>query len=196
MTTKHLKGIIPPTTTPFNDLGDIDLGAFKAQIEFMISMSVRGVCVGSSTGEGHTLEAGELAALWSNSKLVVSLLNRIMREVPGGVGVKQSKCDLKIMADLLLDLPFGKLVHSAIPVCCVKLWNAMQQKDFATAEYLHWGMLQLWNTIAGDNLPASVKYVQALQGVPSGLPSRPMRMPSDAQCAKIKVAFDRLMVLM
>lgn len=141
-----------------------------------------------------------------------ALLHRIMREVPGVYGVKQSNGDMKLMADLLLDLPPGKIVHtavdallypsfalgahgtisavpSAIPREVVTLWNLVQQKDYAAAERMHWRILRLWNAILGDNLPANVKYVQSLQGVPSGKPRRPMRLPAPEQQACIREAF-------
>ena len=37
-----------------------------------------------------------------------------LREIPGVIGVKQSQGDLKLMADLLLDVPEGKLVFTAV----------------------------------------------------------------------------------
>lgn len=43
-----------------------------------------------------------------------ALLLRIMREVPGVVGVKQSAGDLKLFADLMLDVPRDKLIFSAV----------------------------------------------------------------------------------
>src|SRR3712207_8879019 len=79
-----------------------------------------------------------------------TLFRSIMREIPGVIGVKQSQGDLKLMADLLLDVPQGKLVFTAvdallypsfalgspgtiaanptaIPGACVALWNAVQR---------------------------------------------------------------------
>jgi 4-hydroxy-tetrahydrodipicolinate synthase len=43
-----------------------------------------------------------------------ALLVRIMKEMPGVIGVKQSAGDLKLMADLLINLPAGKKVYSAV----------------------------------------------------------------------------------
>ena len=47
-----LKGIIPPITTPFDANGEIDERAFRAQVKFLLTKGVHGVCVGGSTGEG------------------------------------------------------------------------------------------------------------------------------------------------
>lgn len=58
-----LSGIIPPLVTPFMADGEIDEAAFRAQVRFMLQKGVHGVCVGGSTGEGHTLSTEELTRL-------------------------------------------------------------------------------------------------------------------------------------
>ncbi|TWA85320.1 4-hydroxy-tetrahydrodipicolinate synthase [Azospirillum brasilense] len=58
-----LSGIIPPLVTPFTADGEIDEAAFRAQVRFMLQKGVHGVCVGGSTGEGHTLSTEELTRL-------------------------------------------------------------------------------------------------------------------------------------
>jgi 4-hydroxy-tetrahydrodipicolinate synthase len=282
-------GIVPPTTTPFTADGDIDFKSLQTQIRFMKNAGVSGICVGGSTGEGHTLDAGDSRALWTASKeelgdlplmagiivnstkeavhrctiaresgatslqvtaphylfrpdddamvehfraiaessglpviiynvipwsyLYPELLLRIMNEVPGVVGVKQSNGDLKLIADLLLDMPSGKVLYSAmdallypsftlgvsgtiaatpaaVPGWCIRLWDAVKRGDHATAKQVHHNLLRLWNVIAGNNLPAYVKYVQELQGVQVGYPRAPMRMPDDLTKARIREAFE------
>jgi 4-hydroxy-tetrahydrodipicolinate synthase len=144
-----------------------------------------------------------------------ALLLRILREVPGVGGVKQSNGDLKLLADLLLDLPGGKVVFAAtdallypsfalgahgaiaaipaaVPGASLALWEAVRRGDHAAAGALHRKLLRLWNAIAGDGLPANAKYVQSLQGVPAGLPRLPMRMPDPARQAEIRAAFEAL----
>jgi 4-hydroxy-tetrahydrodipicolinate synthase len=59
----EFKGVIPALTTPFDDKGDIDEKKFRAQIQFMLSKGVHGVCFGGSTGEGQTLELDEFRRL-------------------------------------------------------------------------------------------------------------------------------------
>jgi 4-hydroxy-tetrahydrodipicolinate synthase len=187
----QLHGIIPPMTTPFTAEGEIDERAYRAQVRWFLRKGVHGVCVGGSTGEGHTLTRDEfkrlmaatceevdgklpvVAGIIANStreailrardvedldiaalqitpvhylfkpdeqatydhfktlagsvKQPVLIYNvipwnylspaqllRIMREIPGVIGVKQSQGDLKLMADLLLDVPQGKLVFTAV----------------------------------------------------------------------------------
>ena len=55
----ELFGVIPPSTTPFDETGDIDFDGAAKQIDWLINEGARGVAVGGSTGEGHTLTAEE-----------------------------------------------------------------------------------------------------------------------------------------
>ena len=139
------------------------------------------------------------------------LLCRVMREVPGVIGVKQSAGDMKLFADLMIssnreDLIFSAVdgllyasyclgaqgsiaaILSAAPRPSVQLWNAVKAGDHATALDLHEKLLVLWNAIVGDNLPATTKYSQILQGIPAGLPRQPMSMPGEPQQALIRNA--------
>lgn len=54
-----LTGILPPLSMPFDEEGSLVKGALKAQVDFMIESGVRGLVVGGSTGEGHTLSSTE-----------------------------------------------------------------------------------------------------------------------------------------
>jgi 4-hydroxy-tetrahydrodipicolinate synthase len=140
-----------------------------------------------------------------------ALLVRIMREVDGVIGVKQSAGDLKMMADLLLMLDGRGLVMSAVdallypsfvlgahgaiaalltaaPIQCVQLWDAVQRGDHVAALDLHKRLLRLWNALVGDNLPANVKFAMELQGRRGGLPRAPMAVSSEAQQAAIRAA--------
>lgn len=140
-----------------------------------------------------------------------ALLKRIMLEVPGVIGVKQSNSDLKLTADLMLDLPAGKLVFTAVdallypsfalgvhgtiaalpaaaPKAVVKLWDLVKEGNHVDALALHAGMLNFWNALITDNLPANIKYAQSLQGVPFALPRAPMQAPDEARMALISNA--------
>ena len=55
-----IQGIMPPMTTPFGSDSELDEGAVRSQVEFLIGAGVHGVAVGGSTGEGHTLDGDEL----------------------------------------------------------------------------------------------------------------------------------------
>ena len=141
-----------------------------------------------------------------------ALLLRIMVEVPEVNGVKQSAGDLKLFADLILDAAPGNLIFSAVdallypsymlgahgaiaailsaaPGPSVKLWNAAGEGDHETALDLHEKLLRLWNALMPhDNLPASTKFAQSLQGVPAGLPRQPMPSASSDQEREIAAA--------
>ncbi|MDX1540419.1 MAG: dihydrodipicolinate synthase family protein [Geminicoccaceae bacterium] len=149
------------------------------------------------------------------SYLSPALLRRIMAEVPGVIGVKQSAGDLKLLADLILDAgPEDRIMsavdallypsftlgaHGAIaailaaaPHACVGLWDAVQAGEHARALDLHRGLLRLWNAMVADNLPACTKYAQALQDVPAGAPRAPMPAASKDQRTAIRLALDDL----
>ena len=145
------------------------------------------------------------------SYLSPDLLLRIMDQVPGVIGVKQSAGDLKLFADLMLAAKPENLIFSAVdallypsfvlgargaiaailaaaPGACVALWDAVQSGDHPRARQLHEQLLPLWNAMFGDNLPACVKYAQQLQGVNTGLPRAPMPVANEDQQTKIKAA--------
>jgi 4-hydroxy-tetrahydrodipicolinate synthase len=287
-----LAGIIPPMTTPFDRDGEIDEGAVRAQVRWLIGQGVHGLAVGGSTGEGQTLDRDELRRLVATvadetagrvpviagiivdstrdairrgkaleglgvaalqvtpvhylfrpdddamlehfraiaettalpvviynvvpwSYLSPALLCRIMREVPGVIGVKQSAGDLKLLADLLISAPADRRILSAVdallypsfalgahgsiaailaaaPRVCVELWDAVRRGDHAVALDRHRRLLPLWNAMVGDNLPACTKYAQVLQGCPGGHPRAPMPAAAAARPRAIRQALEGL----
>ncbi|MBM3645466.1 MAG: dihydrodipicolinate synthase family protein [Alphaproteobacteria bacterium] len=149
------------------------------------------------------------------SYLSPALLVRIMKEVPLVVGVKQSAGDLKLFADLMLAVPPGKSIFSAVdalmypsytlgahgsiaailsaaPHASVALWNAVKAGDHARALDLHGKLLALWNAMIADNLPACTKFAQSLQGVDAMEPRAPMPAATAAQRAAIEPALKAL----
>jgi 4-hydroxy-tetrahydrodipicolinate synthase len=291
--TTELRGIIPPIVTPFTPEGHVDEAAFRRVVRFTLDKNVHGICVGGSTGEGHTYSTGEfvrlmeiavdeaagqvpvLAGIITNSTnsaieraqavahldlaalqitpvhylfkpdddathahfaaitqavktpviiynvvpwnyLSPALLVSLMQSLPGVIGVKQSAGDLKLMADLLLSVPKGKIVltavdallypsfalgahgtiaanPAAVPGVCVALWDAVQRGDHATALAIHEALLAFWNTIVGDNLPANVKYAIGRQGCPAGLPRMPMPVSPPERLRRIDAALDAVL---
>ncbi len=281
-----ITGIVPPIVTPFTAAGEIDELAFRKVVQFNLKKKVHGVCVGGSTGEGHTLSIDEfvrlmkicvdevngavpvLAGIIVNSTrdainrakaiahlpvkalqvtpvhyvfkpdeeatyqhfkalteavnipviiynvvpwnyLSPALLIRLMTELPGVQGVKQSAGDLKLMADLMLGVPKGCKIYTAVdallypsfalgchgtiaanpaavPGVCVALWNAVQKGDHVRALEIHKALLGFWNAIVADNLPANIKTSITLQGTDAGQPRMPMPQTTPAQLANIK----------
>ena len=145
-----------------------------------------------------------------------ALLIRIMREVPGVVGVKQSAGDLKLFADLMIDADPKSRIYSAVdallyssfalgahgaiaailtaaPRAVRALWDAVQRGDHVRGRALHEKLLPLWNAAVGDNLPACTRYAQSLQGIDAGLPRAPMPAASAEQRARIEPALKALL---
>lgn len=139
------------------------------------------------------------------------LLLRIMDEVPGVAGVKQSAGDLKLFADLVRRAKPDNLIFSAVdallypsyqlgacgaiaailstaPGPSVRLWDAVKAQDWETARDLHERLMPLWDAVGVDNMPSLVKYAQSLQGVPAGLARKPTSPATEAQKAKVRAA--------
>jgi 4-hydroxy-tetrahydrodipicolinate synthase len=148
--------------------------------------------------------------------LSVDLMLRIMDEVPGVVGMKQSGGDLKSVSDLILRSKPENLVlsgvdallypgfalgmhgaisalTSAVPGPVVKLYEATKRGDHETAREIHFKLNALWNTFNHDNLPSCVKYVQHLQGLTMFESRRPMMAVTDEQKRVIKAALQPLL---
>lgn len=139
------------------------------------------------------------------------LLTRIIDNVEGVIGVKQSAGDMKMLADLIILLGSrGRIMSAvdalmypsfvlgahgaiaailtAVPGLYVQLWDAVQGGDHKHARTLHEKLLVLWNALLGDNLPANVKCAQTLLGRKAGVPRPPMPASSPAQAAAIRAA--------
>ncbi len=67
LTKDEIVGIFPPLFTPFTADGELDLDAFRAEIDYQLQFPVTGLVVGGSTGEGHALEREELIELTRRS---------------------------------------------------------------------------------------------------------------------------------
>jgi 4-hydroxy-tetrahydrodipicolinate synthase len=143
---------------------------------------------------------------------------RLMNQVPGVMGIKQSAGDLKLFADLMINAPKDRMIYSAvdalmypsfclgtpgviaatpsaIPRATALLRDAVKVGDHASALRLHEAILRLWNATDHFNLPACIRYAQSLQGVESGFPRMPMRPVTEAQKAKIKPALEAVLEL-
>jgi 4-hydroxy-tetrahydrodipicolinate synthase len=143
------------------------------------------------------------------------LLLRIMDEVPGVLGVKQSAGDMKLFADLVRRARPENLIFSAVdallyssyqlgapgaiaailtaaPGPSVKLWNAVIEQDWSTARDLHERLMPLWDAIGVDNMPSLCKYAQQLQGVEAGYARRPTSPATDEQKRQVRAALANL----
>ena len=139
------------------------------------------------------------------------LLLRIMDEVPGVLGVKQSAGDMKLFADLIRRAKPENMIFSAVdallyssyqlgapgsiaailtaaPGPSVKLWDAVIAEDWNTGKDLHEKLMPLWDAIGLDNMPSLCKYAQKLQGLESGFARRPTAPATNKQKEKVKIA--------
>ncbi len=141
--------------------------------------------------------------------LEVALLGRLMREVEGVIGVKQSAGDFKLVADTMLELPEESIIMSAVdalmypslalgvdgaisatvtvaPTSYVEMWDVVKAGDHVRGRELHEMLLPLYNALVTSdngerNLPAAVKYGMERQGRRAGHPRAPMNPPGPGQ---------------
>jgi len=144
------------------------------------------------------------------SYLSPELTVRVMEEVPGVMGIKQSAGDLKLFADLVMNAPKDRKIYSAvdalmypsfclgtpgviaatpsaIPRATAVLRDSVAKGDHDTARQLHEAILRFWN--------AMDRYAQSLQGVDAGAPRMPMRPATEEQQAKMKPALEAVLAL-
>ncbi|MEM6620724.1 MAG: dihydrodipicolinate synthase family protein [Pseudomonadota bacterium] len=147
-----------------------------------------------------------------------ALLLRIMDEVPGVLGVKQSAGDMKLFADLVRQANPRNLIFSAVdallypsyqlgaigaiaailtaaPGPSVKLWDAVGAGDWQTARDLHERLMPLWDAIGQDNMPSLCKYAQQLQGVDAGVARKPTSPATEDQKQAVRAALTGLGLL-
>ena len=143
------------------------------------------------------------------------LLLRIMDEVKGVLGVKQSAGDMKLFANLVRQAKPENQIFSAVdamlyssytlgapgsiaailtaaPGPSVRLWNAVIDKDWDTALDLHERLMPLWDAIGVDNMPSLCKYAQQLQGLDAGVARRPTSPATEEQQQLVRSALKNL----
>lgn len=138
---------------------------------------------------------------------------RILNEVPGVIGVKQSGGNVHALADLLHARPEGAILTAVddllypayllgaqgsisatltvAPHLCVEQWESVQAGDHARALELHDLLLPIWRSVDGPNMTARIRAALELQGRPAGHAPSPLTPVSDAERARIREALDR-----
>lgn len=149
--------------------------------------------------------------------LSTDLVLRLLEEIPGIIGIKQSQGNIRRAAELVIRAPKGKAILAAIddllypcfmmgaqgtlaasptaaPGPCVALWDAVQRRDHELALKIHNVLVPFWNLMGHENLPALVKYCLEVQGDPVGLaPRHPMPAASEEQKKIIRPALEALL---
>lgn len=99
---KQFAGIIPPIVTPFDEKGEIMEDAVRREMKLCVDAGVHGLSVAGSTGEGPTLNDGELARLVAIAKdcltpeqaLVCGVMRTCTRDaVRAGLAAKEAGAD-------------------------------------------------------------------------------------------------------
>lgn len=137
-------------------------------------------------------------------------LCRVLADVPGVIGVKQSGGDIHALADLLHAGPEGAVltaiddllypsfvlgadgaiaaILTVAPELCVKLWDAVRHDDHKTALELHEKLLPIWRAVDGSNMPARIKAALQMQRRRGGIARRPIDAVSEDERAAVERA--------
>ncbi len=87
-----LSGVLIPTTTPFTSEGEIDVPAFRSNLDRWLESGIRGVVIGGSTGEAVFLDEEERLALWDEAREAVPE----DRLVVAGTGAESTRATIRL----------------------------------------------------------------------------------------------------
>ena len=162
---KHeLTGIIPPLVTPFDKAGRIDEGAFREQVHFMLDKGVHGICVGGSTGEGHTLSQEE------NRRLVEIATEEVNGKVPIVVGIIANST-FELIERAKAVRPYNPAALQATPTYYIfnpnddgNVGHFKALADEVDTPIIIYNVIR-WNILPADLLVRIMKEVPAVVGV-------------------------------
>lgn len=64
LTSSSVRGVISPVVTPFDENEDVDLPAFRHEVQYLLRFALSGLLVSAATGEGYSLTPDESAAVY------------------------------------------------------------------------------------------------------------------------------------
>ncbi len=104
-TVLDLRGVIPAILTPFTEEGQIDEGSLRREIRYLLDEAgVDGITVAGTTGEGYTLDAGEVRRV---SQIAI---DEVKGDVPVVAGIIVNATSTAISyVELLRGLPLAAL---------------------------------------------------------------------------------------
>ena len=143
---------------------------------------------------------------------------RLLNELPGVIGIKQSGGNIHQLADLLYYNPPGGRIFTAVddllfpaylmgargsisatltvaPKLCLEQWNAVQEGDNATALSIHNKLLPIWRAVEGPNMTVRIKAALAMMGRYGGYSRSPLTPVSDAERESIREALEQASLL-
>lgn len=112
-------GLYVPLITPFDERDEVDLGAFRAIVEYVLAGGAEGLVVAGTTGEAHALSADERGGLWR------AAVDQARGRVPvvagtGATSTREARHLLRLAADcgcdaaLVLTPWFERQTHESI----------------------------------------------------------------------------------
>lgn len=139
---------------------------------------------------------------------------RLLNEIQGVIGIKQSGGDIHQLADLLYYDPPGGRIFTAVddllfpayllgakgaisatltvaPELCLRQWNAVRSGDNATALRIHNLLLPIWRAIDGPNMTARIKAALPMMGRDGGHSRSPLSAVSTDEREAIRAALDQ-----
>ena len=88
----QLKGVLAATTTPFNPAtGEVDVGGFRRNVQFLLDGSVAGLVVFGSTGEGPLVDPDERAETLAAAREMA-----VDRLVLAGTGAESTRATIRL----------------------------------------------------------------------------------------------------
>jgi 4-hydroxy-tetrahydrodipicolinate synthase len=81
-------------------------------------------------------------------------------------------------------------ILTLFPELCVKQWQAVQAKDYATAMDIHYRMLPVWRKIEGGAFPGKIKAALKLIGRDVGTARQPIQPPTDEEWNELREALE------
>jgi len=94
---KSLKGVFPPVVTPFNRRGDIDEGAFRANLHRYAQAALSGVVVAGSSGEAPFLTPAERLRLVDLARQLVQPPQLLI----AGTGLESTRQTLELSQEAI-----------------------------------------------------------------------------------------------
>jgi 4-hydroxy-2-oxoglutarate aldolase len=93
----RLRGIMPPLVTPFNKRGDIDEGAYRANLQRYAGTGLAGVVVAGTTGEAPFLTAEERLRLIEIARSVMSPEKLVV----AGTGLESTRATIELSREAI-----------------------------------------------------------------------------------------------
>lgn len=181
--TFHARGLIVPTVTPYDAHGDVDYGALRALVDFLIEKGVRGLYPGGTTGEGPLLSLDE------RRRSAETIIDQARGRVPVIVQVGALTTQATIELACHTRDAGAQAVAAVTPWYYVLSESAMLEYYRRVAEAMAGYPLYLYNIPGntGNNLtPATVAEIAARHPNVLGIKDSSGNMPATIEMLRIR----------